>query len=155
MFLLIIVSSYLIGAALACTCGLVFLLLDLLPKNAAFMKLTLMSCAVAGIAGCLYCLRAVYINKCVYRQWDSNWAAWYFLRPVTSIMAGGASYLFLKAGLLILDSKQETASSDIGFLALAFIAGFNVDKFLSKIESVAQAVWGIEKSRAASASKEE
>jgi hypothetical protein len=31
---------------------------------------------------------------------------------------------------------------------LAFIAGFNVDKFLAKIEDVARAVWGIEKTRA-------
>ncbi|ATZ30282.1 hypothetical protein EC2864350_4874 [Escherichia coli 2864350] len=35
----------------------------------------------------------------------------------------------------------------MGFFALAFIAGFNVDKFVAKIEEVAKAVWGIEKTR--------
>nr|WJR86142.1 hypothetical protein [Enterobacter hormaechei subsp. steigerwaltii] len=37
----------------------------------------------------------------------------------------------------------------MGFFALAFIAGFNVDKFVAKIEEVAKAVWGIEKTRSA------
>jgi hypothetical protein len=37
----------------------------------------------------------------------------------------------------------------LGFYVLAFIAGLNVDKFLSKIEEIAQTTWGIEKSRAA------
>jgi len=55
--------------------------------------------------------------------------------------------MFLKAGLLILESGQKENASEIGFYALAFIAGLNVDKFLAKIEDVAQAVWGIEKSR--------
>ncbi len=57
------------------------------------------------------------------------------------------SYLFLKAGLLVLESSSNTDASEIGFFALAFIAGFNVDKFVAKIEEVAKAVWGIDKSR--------
>ena len=55
----------------------------------------------------------------------------------------------MKAGLLILESKQTTDSTDLGFLALAFIAGLNVDKFLAKIEGIAHETWGIEKSRTA------
>jgi hypothetical protein len=47
--------------------------------------------------------------------------------------------------------KLERQCSEIGFFALAFIAGFNVDKFVDKIEDVARAVWGIEKSRSAQA----
>jgi hypothetical protein len=141
------ISIYLIAFCSACLSGFVFIMLDYLPKEASFMKVALMSCCIAGAAGCLYCIRAVYLNKCVHKRWDQDWNIWYVLRPLTSILSGGASYLFLKAGLLILESKQETSSSDIGFLALAFIAGFNVDKFLAKIESIAEAVWGIEKSR--------
>ncbi|EHL4206257.1 TPA: hypothetical protein O7156_001863 [Salmonella enterica] len=38
----------------------------------------------------------------------------------------------------------------MGFFALAFIAGFNVGKFVAKIEEVAKAVWGIDKTRSAS-----
>ena len=42
----------------------------------------------------------------------------------------------------------------MGFYALAFVAGMNVDKFVAKIEDIAQATWGIEKSRANSFSKD-
>jgi hypothetical protein len=50
------------------------------------------------------------------------------------------SYLFLKAGLLVLGSTVNAGASKIGFFALAFISGFNVDKFVGKIEEVAKAV---------------
>jgi hypothetical protein len=63
-------------------------------------------------------------------------------------VCGGISWLFLKAGLLILEATPSTDASDLGFYALAFIAGLNVDKFISKVEDIAQAAWGIEKSRA-------
>lgn len=32
-------------------------------------------------------------------------------------------------------------------MAVAFIAGLNVDKFTSKLEDLAKAAWGVEKSR--------
>lgn len=152
--LLVGIATYLLSVTCLLVAALVALLLGMLPPVAAFMKLALMSCAVAGIAGCLYCIRAIYINKCVYKQWDPEWAPWYVLRPIASIISGGASYLFLKAGLLILESQEASASSDTGFLALAFVAGLNVDKFLGKLESIAQAVWGIDKSRASNLSEE-
>lgn len=105
-------------------------------------------CVLMGIlGGCLYCLRGIYLNACVKGTWDDKWLPWYFIRPITSGISGGVSWLFLSAGLLVLDAEQSTGSSDIGFLALAFIAGLNVDKFISKIEQVAQATWGIEQSR--------
>lgn len=47
----------------------------------------------------------------------------------------------------MLESSSNAGASEIGFFALAFIAGFNVDKFVAKIEEVAKAVWGIEKTR--------
>ena len=102
------------------------------------------------MGGCIYCLRAIYLNACVRKQWDSEWKPWYYIRPIVSISCGGVSYLFLRAGLLILESGTHNDSTDLGFYALAFIAGLNVDKFISKIEDIAQAVWGIEKSRTSS-----
>ena len=54
-----------------------------------------------------------------------------------------------KAGLLLLEAKSSETSSDLGFFALAIIAGLNVDKFVSKVEDIAQATWGIERSRTA------
>jgi hypothetical protein len=57
--------------------------------------------------------------------------------------------LFLKAGLLLLEAGQKGDSSQLGFYAFAFVAGLNVDRFVAKIENIAEATWGIEKSRAA------
>jgi hypothetical protein len=102
---------------------------------------------LAGLGGILYCLRGVYISYCVKKIWTDQWLVWYFLRPIVSILCGGVSFLFLKAGLLVLEAKKESESSNLGFLAFAFIAGMNVDKFIAKIEDLAKATWGVEKSR--------
>ncbi|GAG00411.1 unnamed protein product, partial [marine sediment metagenome] len=102
-----------------------------------------------GIGGCVYCLRAVYLNACVKKQWDDEWQPWYYIRPFISIICGGISFIFLKTGLIILEAGQNPDSTELGFLALAFFAGLNVDKFLNKIEDIAKATYGIKKSRSA------
>ena len=112
------------------------------------------ACGLAGgFGGVLYCMRGVYLNYSVKKQWSNEWYPWYIIRPFVSILTGGVSFLFLKAGLLVLEAQTEASSSNFGFYALAFIAGLNVDKFISKIEDLAQATWGIEKSRASKDSK--
>jgi hypothetical protein len=103
---------------------------------------------VGGIGGVTYCLRGVYLTACVSKNWSNDWLPWYFLRPFVSVICGVVSLLFLKAGLIILEAKTETDASRLGFLALAFIAGLNVDKFVTKLEDISKAAWGIEKSRA-------
>lgn len=123
-------------------------LLGLLPDKLEALRIGLMCAAIGGVGGCVYCLRGVYINACVRKQWDDEWKPWYFIRPIVSIVCGGVSYLFLRAGLLILESSAHPDSSELGFYALAFIAGLNVDKFIGKIEDIAQVAWGIEKTRA-------
>ncbi|MBS1778019.1 MAG: hypothetical protein JST70_01760 [Bacteroidetes bacterium] len=105
--------------------------------------------AVGGIGGILYCLRGTYLNFCVTKSWDNDWIVWYIVRPIASLISGGVSCLFLKAGLLVLEAEKETDASNLGFYALAFIAGLNVDKFIAKIEELAKATWGIDKSRSA------
>lgn len=108
------------------------------------------TCAiVGGLGGCMHCLRALYVNYCAQDKWNNKWAIWYILRPITSIGSGAVSFLFLKAGLLVLESNVQQDASEFGFYALAFIAGLNVDKFMKKIEDIGEAVFGIEKSRAA------
>lgn len=104
---------------------------------------------IGGLGGTIYCLRGVYLNACVHKTWSETWFPWYFIRPFVSHLCGAISYLFLKAGLILLEARQTSGSTELGFLCLAFIAGLNVDKFISKIEDIAQATWGIEKSRAA------
>ena len=145
-----LVISYLILILIGLLYFLVQILINQLPVDVLNLKVGLICSIIGGIGGCIYCLRAVYLNACVRKLWDKEWIPWYYIRPIVSITCGGVSYLFLRAGLLILESGTNPDSSDLGFYALAFIAGLNVDKFISKIEDVAQAVWGIEKSRSSS-----
>lgn len=116
-------------------------------------NLLFVRCVLAGITGgILYCLRAVYLNKCVRKQWDKDWEVWYYLRPITSAISGFASCIFLKAGLLVLEADAKPDAIAFGYLAIAFIAGYNVDNFMKKLESIASSVWGIKKSRASNES---
>lgn len=147
--MVLLIVLYLIAICAACASYIILALLGQVPPSWEPIRIGLACCCTAGVGGVLYCLRAVYINRCVRNQWSAQWNWWYVLRPLTSFICGGASYLFLKAGLLVLESKTEGGASEIGFYALAFIAGLNVDKFVAKIENVALAVWGIEKSRSA------
>jgi hypothetical protein len=126
--------------------GLGYLLIDK-PELLDGLRVGITCIVTGGIGGCLYCLRGVYLNAAVRNQWSPQWHVWYFLRPIVSAGCGGVSCLFLKAGLLVLESGTKPDASELGFYALAFIAGFNVDKFIKKLEDVAEAVWGIEKSR--------
>lgn len=107
-------------------------------------------CALAGgFGGVTYCLRGVYLNACVRKNWNLDWLPWYFIRPFVSLVIGVVAYVFMRAGLIVLESGLQQGATSLGFLALAFIAGLNVDRFLDKIEDVAQATWGIRKSRTA------
>jgi len=100
-----------------------------------------------GLGGITYCLRGVYLNACVRKQWDVGWLPWYMLRPVVSLILGGVSYLFVKAGLMLLGAAQTVSGPPLGIWALAFIAGLNVDRFLAKIEEIGSTAWGVEPSR--------
>ncbi|MBC8471486.1 MAG: hypothetical protein H8D56_18650 [Planctomycetes bacterium] len=112
-------------------------------------NILLIKCTLVGImGGILYCLRAVYLNKCVRKEWDKDWEVWYYLRPIASGISGFISYIFLKAGLLVLEADAKPDAIAFGYLAIAFIAGYNVDNFMKKLESIASSVWGIKKSRA-------
>lgn len=99
------------------------------------------------IGGCAYCIRALYIQYCVKKEWDNRWVVWHMLRPSVSIICGVISLLFVKAGLLLFGASSAESSNHYGIYALAFIAGLNVDNFLKKIESVFKELGGIEKTR--------
>jgi hypothetical protein len=61
----------------------------------------------------------------------------------------GDGLQIIKAVIDARASITQQDSNDFGFYALAFLAGYNVDKFLKKLEDVGEAVFGIEKSRSA------
>ena len=141
------VVAYLITLALLFFGGLIYSLVNF-PSDFENFRLPTVCSLIGGLGGTLYCARGVYINKAVHNRWDDRWLVWYSLRPLVSLGCGAVSYLFLKAGLLVLEAGTKADATDMGFYAFAFIAGYNVDKFLEKIEDISKSIWGIEKSRA-------
>ena len=120
-----------------------------LPKWLAPHEQMVLCTLMGGLGGAVYCLRGVYLNACARKQWDISWWPWYFIRPIVSLCCGLVSFIFLRAGLLVLDAAEKQEANHLGYYALAFIAGLNVDKFTSKLEDIAHGVWGIERSRTA------
>jgi H+/Cl- antiporter ClcA len=118
-----------------------------LPESLAESELAIRCALIATLGGVLYCLRSVYLNRCVHDRWAESWEIWYYLRPLTSFICGIVAYIFLKAGLVVLDASQDTAAGNFGYYAFAFFAGLNVDKFVAKIEEIGKSLFGIEKTR--------
>jgi hypothetical protein len=121
-----------------------------LPYWVEPVRVVLFSVALGGIGSVAYCLRAVYLNISVHKRWSLDWLPWYLIRPVVGSIFGGISYVILKAGLLLLDAEESTGELNYGFMTLAFVAGFNVDRFVKRMEEAAKATFGIEPSRTAS-----
>lgn len=145
-FTIVVSVIYLLGFFAALSSFTVALLEGTLPDFLLPYKLFVASALAGGFGGVVYCMRGVYQAVSAEKNWDSDWFVWYILRPVNSVVMGGVSYIVLKAGLLVLEATPEEGGSPFGYLALAFVAGFNVSKFLRKIEDVAKSIWGIEKS---------
>lgn len=141
-FLLLIVIAFI----LLKTCDI--------PQWISDFRLAIHCGLVAAVGGILYCLRSVYLNRCVYNRWSKEWEVWYYLRPITSTICGVIAYLFLKAGLVILDASKTSDSGEYGYLAFALLAGLNVDKFVEKIETLGKSMFGIEKSRSSKSSEQ-
>lgn len=142
-----IVASILLVEVAAITGALIAMALKQAPWLPIDLQIVAGSVLFGGLGGCTYCLRGVYLNACVLKSWDNAWLPWYFIRPFVSLILGGVSYLFVKSGLLLFGATQQQDASQLGIWAVAFLAGLNVDKFVAKVESVGQTVWGLEPSR--------
>lgn len=141
------IVSYLIVMFLLFVGGLGFVLREIISEN---KQLELVTCFILGGMGAIiYCMRGVYINYCAL-NWDPNWWPWYVLRPFVGSFMGFVSYIFVKAGLPLLGAQPVNDAMSWGLCALAFIAGYNVDSFLKKIENISESAFGIKPSRASS-----
>jgi len=117
------------------------------PEWLADYRLAINCILTAALAGVLYCVRAVYLNYCVHRHWDKRWEVWYYLRPLASAVTGLVAYIFLKASVIVLEGSQGANTGLYGYMVFSFIAGYNVDRFLKKMEEVAQSKFGVRPSR--------
>ncbi|WP_104047657.1 hypothetical protein [Vibrio jasicida] len=94
----------------------------------------IIGCILVAISGgVLYCLRAVYVNYSVRKQWDEVWLVWYLFRPFTSGLMGFLTFLVVKAGLFAVGSTSAVHPETLLY-ALSFFAGLNVDGFLKRFE---------------------
>ena len=73
--------------------------------------------------GCVYCMRGIYIHYCAKNNWDNRWCIWHIIRPFVSLICGGASVLFIKAGLLLLTVPFEI-QNHYGIYALVIYGRF-------------------------------
>lgn len=145
LYLLVVLAGY-------STLGILMLYENIVFPKA--IQLALYCGVCGGIGGVTYCLRGVYLNACAFDRWTEKWLPWYFIRPLVSFICGVVSFIFLKSGLIVLEAQQSEHPTNLAFYALAFIAGLNVDKFIEKLEDIAQVTWGIKKSRVASNGEE-
>lgn len=88
----------------------------LMPDWLSQYNLAIKCSLIGSLGGIVYCLRAVYVNRGAKDHWNDNWNVWYYLRPLVSFLIGGVSYVFLNAGLLVLDAGQSSSSSNFGYL---------------------------------------
>ena len=105
-------------------------------------------CFLFGMLGGLVnCLRAFYLHTSLLKDWDSEWEVWYFVRPLVSGIMGIVALIFLKAGLLIFSGEISVVGQEryFAYLAVAFLAGYNVHNFLLKIEEISKTSLGIKK----------
>ncbi|BDM63448.1 hypothetical protein NFHSH190041_09000 [Shewanella sp. NFH-SH190041] len=103
------------------------------PPWAVSSKQVIGCVLVATTGGVLYCLRAVYLNYSVRKQWDAVWVVWYLFRPFASGLMGYVTYLVISAGLFAVGSTSVEHPEKLLY-ALSFFAGLNVDGFLKKFE---------------------
>lgn len=120
-----------------------------LPEWVKVNQLIVESVLFGLIGGVTYCLRAVYLNRCVRKQWDTDWVTWYLLRPIVSLILGGITFFVLQIGLVTVGVKEATNPEHL-FYVIAFFAGLNVDGFLKKFEGQISKSVGVSKSRQSS-----
>lgn len=143
-----VVVGYLFVCLVVLSTGVYFLAMDDFLLLGVTGKVIGRCVIMGGLGGVVYCMRGVYLNYSVRNNWNDRWMPWYLLRPWVSFILGGVSFVFLKAGLLALNSRFDETSEYWTFYALAFVAGYNVDKFLKRLEEINESVFGINKSRA-------
>lgn len=140
-------ASFIFAFGVAAVWAMLAVALNWAPDWTANVRLPLLCALMGGLGGTGYCLRAIYFNACVRGNWDDQWLPWYFIRPFASVLFGGVSYVFLQAGLLVLDAPRGAEASSWGYLAVAFIAGLNVDGIMARLEQIAESAWGIRPTR--------
>ena len=101
-------------------------------------------CSLFGMLGSIfYCLRAYYLHTAVFKDWDSDWNVWYYIRPIAGGISGFISLFFIKLGFLIFSSDQKVFTEGrkvLAYFTIAFIAGYKVKRFSEIIEGISKRI---------------
>ncbi len=138
---------YLLFLLVVAISGMFYIYFDPFLNSKISLQIIFYCITVGLIGGIVNCLRGIYDHFSIKKDWDSDWLVWYFIRPILSAIMGFISFIFIKAGLLVFSNTEGLIlrNNIYGFLAVAFVAGFNVKYFLEKIQEIANSVWGIKK----------
>ena len=91
-----------------------------------------------GLGGSIYCMREFY-RYIKNEQFRINYFWWYIIRPLSSMVMGAFSYLFIAGGLLVL-SNSPNATDQKGLMfycSFAFLVGIAYSRFIEKIYQLA------------------
>jgi hypothetical protein len=139
---------YLLFLLILSVASLFYIYFDAFVNSKQTLQLIFYCISISLIGGVINCLRGVYEHKSFKKDWDKDWEIWYFIRPILSSLMGFISFIFIRAGLIVFSSQNEVILKNNfwGYLAVAFIAGYNVKYFLEKLQEIGVTIWGIKKS---------
>ncbi len=135
---------------------------SILSQHELFQTLSY-SFAAGGIGASLYSTRMLYYHFHLEKkdssfdedkkkefEWEWGWFWFYFSRPIMGAFVGSVTYILIVLGLLGEDSLSiKSNQSIILAIGLGWLAGYNVTDIISRLESVASAVFGFEKGQTA------
>lgn len=106
--------------------------------STTFTFLVYIGCA-GGLGGTTYCMKSYSYFK-VYKGFELVWTSWYIFRPFISIIMGVFVYFFIEAGLMGAgaDKGGDILKGMKFYLSIAFLAGFFMNEFISKLQEIAK-----------------
>jgi len=105
-----------------CAIGVLVMLNEIAVPNET-IRIVIYCGLMGGVGGITYCLRGIYLNACVFKQWDKQWLPWYFIRPLVSVICGTVSWLFQKGRIICTRSAADRSSNKLRILCTCFCSG--------------------------------
>lgn len=113
------------------------------PFEKPLMNILVYIACSGGIGGTIYCIRGFYRNL-GSNEFTLNWTWWYIFRPIISAMIGIFAYFLIIGGLMSISNSPDVnyAKSVMFYCAVAFIAGYSINKFFEKLDALSGTIFG-------------
>lgn len=103
--------------------------------------LLLVAVLSGAVGGCVYSLWAITHHYSALKDFDFIWMGWYVLRPPLAAGLAFVVYVALRAGV-IASSTSVPNTSVLGIAVICFLTGMFVEHAFSKLQSVADTIFG-------------